>query len=252
MSRTLVIANQKGGVGKTATVANLGVALAEMGCKVLLVDLDPQAGLSIGFGIDPYTISPSSYTLLASPEISLNRTVLRLQKNLSLIPASVDLASIEFRIAQRKDRAIRLKNKLAYHEQPYEFVLVDSPPSLGLLTVNALSASEELILPVQCHYLALRGLRSLTETMWLVRDRFQPNLHLRGILITMHVEDSIQSRGILKQVQEVYGSRVFRAIIPYDEGVALAPAMRKSCLEYQPESPASKSYRELAAEILER
>jgi chromosome partitioning protein len=145
-----------------------------------------------------------------------------------------------------------LKNKLAYREQPYDFVLIDSPPSLGLLTVNALSASEELILPVQCHYLALRGLRSLTETMWLIRDRFQPTLYLRGILVTMYVEESIQSQGVLKQIQEVYGHRVFRTIIPYDEAVALSPAMRKSCLEYQPDSPASVAYRQLAFEVAER
>jgi chromosome partitioning protein len=220
-----------------------------MGRKVLLVDLDPQGGLSVGFGVDPYSISPSSYSLLISTEIGLDRTALRLRENLWLIPASVDLASIEYQIAQRKDRALRLKQKLAYREQPYEFVLIDSPPSLGLLTVNALSASEELILPVQCQYLALRGLRSLTETMWLVRDRFQPSLHLGGILITMFQEESVQSQGVLKQVQEVYGSRVFRTVIPYDESVALSPALRKSCLEYRPESPASEAYRELASEI---
>lgn len=250
MLRTIVIANQKGGVGKTATVANLGAALAELGRNVLLVDLDPQAGLSVGFGVDPYTVSPSSYTSLVGSEGALARSVLRLQENLWLVPASVDLASIEYRIAQHKDRALRLRNQLTSLDQPYDFVLIDSPPSLGLLTVNALSASEEVILPVQCQYLALRGLRSLTETMWLVRDRFQPKLYLSGILVTMYQEDLTQSRGILSQLQQVYGNRVFRSIIPYDENVALAPAMRKSCLAYRPASPASRAYRELAMEIL--
>jgi chromosome partitioning protein len=244
-----VVANQKGGVGKTTTVANLGAALAELGRKVILVDLDPQGALSAGLGFDPYTLTRTAYTLLVRDNTSLASVLRPVSDRLALIPSSVDLASVEYQLADRPDRAHRLKQALQRSRVPADFILIDTPPNIGLLTVNGLTAARELLIPVQCQYLAMRGVRSLLESVWLVHERLNPNLNLLGVLATMYKQDSLHAQEVVTELRAVFDNKVFEAVISDDDAVAQAPVARKSVLAYRPESEAAAAFRRLAEEI---
>ena len=249
MTRVIVIANQKGGVGKTTTVANLGAALAERGSKVILVDLDPQGALTAGLGFDPYTLTRTAYTLLVRDNASLASVLRPVSDRLALIPASVDLASVEYQLSDRPDRAHRLQNALAHSRVPVDFILIDTPPNIGLLTVNGLAAARELLIPVQCQYLAMRGVRSLLESVWLVHERLNPKLNLLGVLATMYKKDSVHAQEVVAELRAVFDNKVFEAVIGDDDAVAQAPVARKSVLTYRPESEAAAAFRRLAEEI---
>ena len=249
MTRVIVVANQKGGVGKTTTVANLGAALAELGGKVILVDLDPQGALTAGLGFDPYTLTRTAYTLLVRDNASLASVLRPVSDRLALIPASVDLASVEYQLSDRPDRAHRLQNALAHSRVPVDFILIDTPPNIGLLTVNGLAAARELLIPVQCQYLAMRGVRSLLESVWLVHERLNPKLNLLGVLATMYKKDSLHAQEVVAELRAVFDNKVFEAVIGDDDAVAQAPVARKSVLTYRPESEAAAAFRRLAEEI---
>ena len=249
MARVIVVANQKGGVGKTTTVSNLGAALAERGKRVLLVDIDPQAALTAGTGLDPYRLTPTTYTLLVHDDSRLREVVKPIGERLWLAPASVDLSAAEYAMASLPDRTQRLRQSLQQGLEQVDYVLIDTPPSLGLLTVNGLLAAEELIIPVECRYLALRGVRSMLETMWLVHDRMHPQLRLLGLLGTLYKEGSHHSQEVLNELRAVFKSRVFQTVIPDDESLARAPAARQSVLLYQSVSDGAVAYRNLAYEI---
>lgn len=249
MTRVIVIANQKGGVGKTTTVANLGAALAEQGGKVILVDLDPQGALTAGLGFDPYTLTRTAYTLLVRDNASLASVLRPVSDRLALIPASVDLASVEYQLSDRPDRAHRLQTALEHSRVPVDFILIDTPPNIGLLTVNGLAAARELLIPVQCQYLAMRGVRSLLESVWLVHERLNPKLNLLGVLATMYKKDSLHAQEVVAELRAVFNNKVFEAVISDDDAVAQAPVARKSVLTYRPESGAAAAFRRLAEEI---
>jgi chromosome partitioning protein len=249
VTRIITVANQKGGVGKTTTVANLGAAIAERGHRVLLLDFDPQAALTAWAGLDPYHLSPTTYSLLMKEAVELKDIIRSLNDHLYLAPAGVDLAAVEYVLTSAQDRNFRLRNKISGDRYQVDFILIDTPPNLGLITTNALVASDELLIPVQCHYLAMRGVRSLLETVWLIHDRFQQQLQLLGLLPTLYQPESRHSQEVIRELRSVFSKRVFKTIIHEDEALAKAPAMRKPVIEFEPESQAAKDYRQLAVEV---
>lgn len=250
MSRVIAVANQKGGVGKTTTVISLGAALAEKGLRVVLVDLDPQAALTAGAGLDPYKLHDTTYDLLMSDGIRFTDILRPVHGNLMLAPASVDLASADYALARQANRALRLEDGLANELEAVDFVLIDTPPSLGLLTVNGLTAAGEVLIPVECHYLAMRGVRALLETIWLIHDRLQPDLRVLGLLPTLYQNDSAHCHQVVNDLRAVFKKRVFETVIPMDDALAEAPAARKTVLAYRSDSPSAGAYRHLADEIM--
>jgi chromosome partitioning protein len=249
VTRIITVANQKGGVGKTTTVANLGAALAERGYRVLLLDFDPQAALTAWAGLDPYHLSPTTYSLLLRETTQLKDIIRSLRKNLFIAPAGVDLAAVEYSLTSAEDRNFRLQKKIDSGNDSLDFILIDTPPNLGLITTNALVASNELLVPVQCHYLAMRGVRALLETVWLIHDRFHQQLELLGLLPTLYQNESKHAQEVVRELRTVFTNRVFKTVIHEDEALAKAPAVRKAVIEFDPESQASKDYRQLAGEV---
>ncbi len=249
MTRVIVTANQKGGVGKTTTVANLGAAFAERGYRVLLIDLDPQGALSASFGVDPYEVTRSSYSLLMYDRFSLPRALMTLGENLALIPASVDLAVSEIELGGWGDRAYRLRNALQRSRIPFDFMLIDTPPSIGVLTANGLCAAQEVLVPVQCNYLAMRGVRAVIDVVERVRQSLNADLKLLGIIATMYRPDSVHAQEVVGELRAVFEDKVFNTLIADSEVYAEAPIAGQSVLSYYPEHPAAEAYRALAEEI---
>ncbi|HSR47240.1 MAG TPA: ParA family protein [Anaerolineales bacterium] len=251
MGRVIVVANQKGGVGKTATVANLGAALAERGSRVFLVDLDPQGGLSASLGLDPYRATPSTRQMFDSPPSPLRKMVYPVSPNLWLAPASVHLEAVDHS-AQGHRHLQAVRNAIAAERGPVDYILIDTPPGLGVLTVAGMVAADELLVPVACQYLPLRGVRSILEALWLVHDRLQPKLKLLGIVPTFYDPESEHCRSVVEELSSVFGDRVFSTRIEADEAVAMAPAARKSVLQFRPEARAASGFRALAEEVAAR
>ncbi len=249
--RVIVIANHKGGVGKTTTVANLGAALAELGQKVILIDLDPQGALTAGMGFDPYTLTRTAYTLLTRESPSLASVLRTVNDGLVLVPSSVDLAAVEYQLADEPDQAFRLRNALAVSRVPADFMLIDTPPSMGLLTVNGLTAATELLIPVQTQFLAMRGVRGLLESIWIVHERLNPELNLLGVLPTMYKTGSEHAREVLDELHAVFERKVFNTVIEDDDVVAQAPVAGKSVITFRPESDSAAAYRRLAQEVID-
>ena len=249
MGRILAIANQKGGVGKTTTVVNLGAALAERGQHVLLVDLDPQSALTACSGLDPYSLTPTTYSLLAQDGVTLGQIVRPIGERLWLAPGSIDLAAAEYQLMARPDRARRLADPLRSESDQVAYILIDTPPSLGLLTVNALTAADAVIVPVECRYLAMRGIRAILDTLGTVRERLNPSLDLLGLLPTMYQPASAHSRQVVEELRSAFRERVFETVIEMEEALATAPAARLPVLTHRPESAGAAAYRRLASEV---
>jgi chromosome partitioning protein len=251
VGRVIVIANQKGGVGKTATVANLGASLAAQGSRVFLVDLDPQGGLSASFGLDPYRLAVTTRAFFDEPATPLRKMVYPAGENLWVAPAGVQLEAVDHAAGHRAQlEAVR--RGLAEERGPVDYILIDTPPGLGLLTVAGMVAADELLVPVACQYLPLRGVRSILEALWLVHDRLQPQLKLLGILPTFYDPSSEHARSVVGELRSVFGDRVFQTMIETDEAVAMAPAARKPVVTFQPQSRAADNYRALAEEVVGR
>lgn len=249
MGRVIAVANQKGGVGKTTTVINLGAALSKLGFRVGLVDLDSQGALSAAFGYNPFEINPSTTDLLIDPNLRLNEIFLPLGDHLELAPASAELLSAEYRLLKLGDRTHRLRNAIIEDSGGFDFILIDTPPNLGLLTVNALVAANYLLIPVKTEYLAMRGVRPLLESVWLIRDKINPELKLLGVLPTMHNENSQAEKSVVNEMKKVFKNKLFTTSIPLDEAAAVAPAARLSVIDYKPDSAVSIAYQRLAAEV---
>ncbi|MBN1966514.1 MAG: ParA family protein [Anaerolineae bacterium] len=247
--RKLVVASQKGGVGKTTTALNLGAALEEMGCRVLLIDLDPQGSLTAALGVDPYSIRRSSYALLSRDHTSLAHALIHVTGLMALVPATPQLSALQMRLGPRRDAVYRLHHALERTRVPFDYVIIDTPPNVGVLTVNALVAGDEIIIPLTCQYLAMRGVRALYDLHERVREHFNPDLHLLGILLTRYVRGSLHAQEVVAEVRTVFPQETFRAMIPESEDLAEAPIIGQSIFQYAPLDPAAMAFRDVAKEI---
>jgi chromosome partitioning protein len=248
LARIVAFTNQKGGVAKTTTTLNLGVAFQEMGHRALLVDLDPQGNLTMSLGLDPDSVRPSMYDVLVSG-VSIEDAIHH--QELDVAVSNIDLAAAEIALSSLIGRERALSKALLQVHDTYEFVLIDTPPSLGLLTINALTASDAVIVPVQCEYLSLRGLAQLERTLELVRDNLNPNVHIAGILPTMYDSRTVHGREAVEVLRGSFGDLVYKTEIHKTIKFAEAPVKGQSVLKYAPDSQAAEAYRQLAREVLD-
>jgi len=250
-SRVYALANQKGGVGKTTTAINMAACLAEAGTPVLLIDLDPQANATTGLGVRPEEVTGSTYDLLHGRP--LDDVVMETEvPNLFLAPSHPDLAAAQVELPRRADHGTLLRDILAGTEERYPYVFVDCPPSLGLLTVNALSAANRLIVPVQCEYYALEGLAQLLQSVELVRTRLNPRLGVTGVLLTMYDGRTKLSSDVADEVRSYFGGLVFDTVVPRSIRLAEAPSHGVPINRYDNRSAGADAYYRVALEVVER
>lgn len=248
MARVLALANQKGGVAKTTTCLNLGAALAAQGRRVLLVDLDPQANLTLGLGLDPYGQRHTSYEVLLNPERGAGFAIQPVSAGLDLIPATLDMAAAELELAGKIGRETLMREALVPLRDQYDYILLDPPPSLGLFTLNALVAADEVLIPLQVHIYALRGLAQLQKTVRLVQ-KLNPALRIGGIVCTMVDRRNNLSVAVEREIREKFGALVHETVIPHNIRLAEAPASGTPIATYDPASAGAKAYAALAEEV---
>lgn len=252
-ARVLSMCNQKGGVGKTTSTINLGAALAEAGRKVLLVDFDPQGALSVGLGFNPHEMDLTVYNLLTSREVSVGEVLVSTNvENLDLLPSNIDLSAAEVQLVNEVAREQILKAALAPIIKDYDYVIIDCQPSLGLLTVNALTASQGVVIPLECEFFALRGVALLMDTIDKVRERLNPELELEGILATMYDARTLHSREVLSRVVGAFGDRVFHTVISRTIKFPETTVAGEPITSYATSSGGAEAYRRLARELIVR
>jgi len=248
----IAIANQKGGVGKTTTAINLSAALALSGKRVLLVDLDPQANSSLTF-LDPKAIEDSVYELLTEPSLDYEKVIRNSTiMGLNVLPSRISLAKFESKLLGEFDAPFRLKDRLDGLSSSYDYILIDTPPTLGLITVNALVASDYLIIPIQPSYFALEGTDDLLETIDKVKARPNPNLQVLGVVITLHDKRTTLARDIQEQIKQVFGDKVFSTIISKSVRLEESPAYKETIFTFAPNSSGASEYSSLCDEVIRR
>ncbi|WP_071130388.1 ParA family protein [Enterococcus timonensis] len=252
MARIISVANQKGGVGKTTTTVNLGACLAYLGKKVLLIDTDAQGNATSGLGIRKPDVNQDIYDILVN-EVPIKDTVLSTtRENLFIVPATLQLAGAEIELTSMMARESRLKSAIADVKNDYDFILIDCPPSLGHLTINAFTASDSILIPVQSEYYALEGLSQLLNTIRLVQKHFNPDLQIEGVLLTMLDARTNLGAEVVGEVRKYFQEKVYETIIPRNVRLSEAPSHGQAIIDYDPKSKGAESYQALAQEVLAR
>lgn len=250
MAQIIALANQKGGVGKTTTSVNLGAALAQAGQRVLLVDIDAQGNATSGSGIDKSELERDSYDVIVDGA-PLHEVIVPTD-NYDLVPATIQLSGAEIELADKKEREYRLKAALATVADDYDFILIDNPPALGLLTVNAFTAADAILIPVQTEFYALEGLGQLLNTIELVRQQSNPDLDIAGILLTMYDGRTNLAKQVAEEVRNYFGDKVYETVIPRTVRLSEAPSYGQAIIDFDPRSVGAQVYTELAQEVLKQ
>ena len=249
MTEIITIANQKGGVGKTTTAVTLSAALGELGKHILLVDIDPQGNATTGFGVDKNEQENTVYEVIIG-DCAVNEAIIKdVVPFVDLMPSNVNLSGAEIELTQFDNREYRLKEQLDYIKGNYDFIFIDCPPSLNTLTLNAMCASETLLVPIQCEYLALEGLSDLITTINLVKERLNPELDLEGIVFTMYDGRTVLSQQVVENVKEHFPDKIYETKIPRNVRLSEAPSFGQPITVYDPKSTGAESYRSLAKEV---
>jgi len=252
MGKVIALANQKGGVGKTTTSINLGAYLADLGKKVLIVDFDPQGNAGSGLGSDINKLDNTIYEFILD-DVSFEKVIQKTDiQNLDLIPSNIDLSGLEVDLRDNAQKDYQLKKKIEELKNTYDFILVDCPPSLGILTINALVASDSVLIPLQCEYFALEGLTQLLRIIRLVQDKLNTSLDLEGILLTMFDARTNLSSQVVADVRKHFTEKVFEVIIPRNVKLSEAPSFGEPIGVYDPASTGATAYRKLAKELIEK
>lgn len=250
MARIVTIFNQKGGVGKTTTVINLAAALGKMDLKVLIIDVDPQGNATSGLGIDKNQLESSTYDALINGK-SLEKIIQKTTgKNVDIVPSNVELAGAEIELIEIPDRELALKQSITTIEKHYDYIFIDCPPSLGLLSINGLSASDSVLIPIQCEYYALEGVSQLMDTIMLVKRSLNPELEIEGVVLSMFDGRTNLSIQVVDEVKKYFKGKVYTSIIPRNVRLAEAPSYGLSIIDYDPKSRGAEAYMELAEEFL--
>ncbi|ROR22141.1 chromosome partitioning protein [Mobilisporobacter senegalensis] len=252
MGRIIAIANQKGGVGKTTTAINLSACLAEKGKKVLTIDIDPQGNTSSGLGLDKSKIENTVYELIIGQCEVEDCLQVNVIENLSILPSNVNLSGAEIELIGTEEREFILKGKIEKIRDDYEFIIIDCPPSLNVLTVNAMTTADTVLVPIQCEYYALEGLTQLIHTINLVRERLNPNLELEGVVFTMYDARTNLSLQVVENVKNNLKQAIYKTIIPRNVRLAESPSHGLPINLYDPKSAGAEGYRDLADEVIER
>jgi chromosome partitioning protein len=250
MAQVITIVNQKGGVGKTTTAVNLGAYLAAMGKFVLLIDMDPQANASSGLGVDYQKIPAGVYEVLLGQHKIRDVIQPTEQEGYRVLPANMNLAGAAVELVNADNREFRLRDALLEVRNDYDYILIDCPPSLGLLTINGLTAADQVLIPVQSEYYALEGLGQLINTVNLVKDNLQPNLDIRGAVVTMFDSRTNLANEVFQELYKYFPDKIYRSVIPRSVRLAEAPSFGRSIFHYDPTSRGAKAYERLAREFI--
>lgn len=252
MGKIIAVANQKGGVGKTTTAVNLSACLGKAGKKVLVVDIDPQGNTTSGLGINPKSLELSVYDCLIN-DVHIKDVILKTEfENLCLLPSDINLAGAELELVMKEKREYLLKNTLNQIKNDFDFIFIDCPPSLGLITLNSFTAADSILIPIQCEYYALEGLSQLTNTIKMIKKSFNPNLSVEGVLLTMFDARTNLSIQVVDEVKKFFGSKVFGTIIPRNVRLSEAPSFGQPVIEYDKNSRGAECYADLAQEVIKR
>ena len=252
MGKIIAIANQKGGVGKTTTAVNIAASIGYYGYRILLVDADPQGNATSGFGIQKRTVDRSTYEVLLGQCSAREAILTTPYKGVDLIPSSMALAAAELELADMRDRVMRLKEELVRVKGEYDFILIDCPPSLGMVTLNALSASDSLIIPIQCEYYALEGLSQLVTAVRQVKRLYNPSIEIEGVLLTMYDGRLNLTLQVVDEVKKFFPEKVFKNVIPRNVRLSEAPSFGQPVLYFDRNSRGAQAYEALTAEILDK